>query len=111
MDAENAVRGFLLTHDAAYLDPDRKAQSELPRRLESLKDGIRDSPSLSPQMRAGRPRPAFRTENKAVQSGMPDDGVGRRPRVRRPTVGFLVGYRMPIPSARARADQLSHLTQ
>src|SRR5438552_9567327 len=37
VDAENGVRGFLLTHDATYLEPYHKAERELPQRLGRLK--------------------------------------------------------------------------
>jgi signal transduction histidine kinase len=43
-DAENGVRGFLLTHDKTYLSAYQKAEFELPQRLERLKDALRDSP-------------------------------------------------------------------
>src|ERR1044071_7852286 len=44
VDAENGVRGFLLTHDDTYLSAYSKAERELPQRLERLKDALHDSP-------------------------------------------------------------------
>src|ERR1051326_743391 len=44
VDAEDGVRGFLLTHDATYLEAYKKADRELPQRLERLKDALHDSP-------------------------------------------------------------------
>src|ERR1041384_7379447 len=38
VDAENGIRGFLLTQDVTYLEPYHKAERELPQRLERLKD-------------------------------------------------------------------------
>jgi signal transduction histidine kinase/CheY-like chemotaxis protein len=43
VDAENGIRGFLLTQDVTYLEPYHKAERELPQRLERLKDALRDS--------------------------------------------------------------------
>ncbi len=45
VDAESGTRGFLLTHDATYLEAYYKLERELPRRLARLKASVGDSAS------------------------------------------------------------------